>query len=178
MSRAVPGTALRFTVFAGNPRIASGKTLKGEALMHRHQRKVRPFGFSVVVSLCLMVGLFSQSGCAVFMAAKQPPKKDLSVLSVGAPRSLLLAELGQPVSTDTKDGKRVDLFSFTQGYSKGAKTGRALFHGAADVMTLGLWEVVGTPTEVVFSGKKMSFEVTYDAKDRVEKISDISKQEQ
>ncbi len=126
---------------------------------------------------CLTLAL-TGSGCAVFMAAKQPPKKDLAVLSVGSPRSLLLAELGQPIATDTRDGKRVDMFSFTQGYSKGAKTGRALFHGAADVVTFGLWEVVGTPTEMVFDGKKMSFEVTYAADDRVEKIVDLSKQEQ
>ena len=128
-----------------------------------------------LISLALV---FSTTGCAVFMAVKQPPKKDLAVLSVGSPRSLLLAELGQPVTTDTKDGKRVDVFSFRQGYSKVAKGGRALFHGAADVMTLGLWEVVGTPTEMVFDGTKMSFEVTYDANDRVEKIVDLSKQEQ
>ena len=131
---------------------------------------------SVISSICLTLMLTS-SGCAVFMAAKQPPKRDLAVLSVGSPRNMVLTELGQPVSTDTREGKRVDLFAFTQGYSKGAKTGRALFHGAADIMTLGLWEVVGTPTEVVFSGKKMSFEVTYDANDRIEHIVDLSRQE-
>ncbi len=129
-----------------------------------------------VFMICSVL-VFTSTGCAVFMAVKQPPKKDLSVLSVGSSRSLLLAELGQPVSTDMKDGKKVDVFSFRQGYSKVAKGGRALFHGAADVMTLGLWEGVGTPTEMVFDGKKMSFKVTYDADDRVEKIDNISKQE-
>ena len=34
-----------------------------------------------------------------------------------------------------------------QGYRKGVKVARAIGHGAADVMTLGLWEVVGRPTE-------------------------------
>ena len=129
-----------------------------------------------VSMICLAIMLTS-TGCAVFMAAKQPPKKDLAVLSVGSPRNLLLAELGQPVTTDTKDGKRVDVFSFRQGYSKIAKGGRALFHGVADVATFGLWEVVGTPTEMVFDGAKMSFEVTYDADDRVENVVNLSKQE-
>ena len=130
---------------------------------------------STAIVLLIAASSLSQSGCAVFMAAKQPPKKDLAVLGVGSPRSLVLAELGQPVSTETRDGKRVDVFSFTQGYSKPAKAGRALFHGAADIFTLGLWEVVGTPTEMVFDGKKMSFEVMYDADDRVENVADLSK---
>ena len=110
------------------------------------------------------------------MAAKQPPKKTLGVLKEGTPRSMILAELGQPVASETKDGKRVDVFSFIQGYSKGAKAGRAVFHGAADVLTLGLWEVVGTPTEATFDGNKMAFEVTYDASDKAAKIVTLQKQ--
>ena len=122
-----------------------------------------------------VVLLMSQTGCAVFMAARQPSKRDLSVLGVGQSRSLLLAELGPPTATETRDGKRVDVFSFTQGYSKPTKVVRAVFHGAVDIATLGLWEVVGTPTEAVFDGTKMALEVTYDANDRVEKIVDIRK---
>lgn len=139
-------------------------------------RRDLPVGSSVIVSLCITVGLLSQAGCAVFMAARQPSKKDLSVLSLGTPRGMLLAELGQPTITDTRDGKKVDVFSFTQGYSKPAKAARAVFHGAADVFTLGLWEVVGTPTEAVFDGTKMAFEVTYDGNDQVENVADIRKQ--
>ncbi len=127
--------------------------------------------------ICLILVLTS-TGCAVVMAVKQPPKKDLSVLSVGSPRNLVLSELGQPITTYTRDEKRVDVFSFKQGYNKVAKTGRAFFHGAADVVTFGLWEVVGTPTEMVFNGTKMSFEVTYDADDRVENVVNVSKQEE
>ena len=128
-----------------------------------------------IIGFVMAAALSMQTGCSVFMAAKQPPKKNLGVLKEGTPRSLLLIEFGQPVATETKEGKRVDVFSFTQGYSKGAKTGRAVFHGAADVFTLGLWEVVGTPTEAVFDGKKMAFEVTYDASDKVEKVSTLQK---
>ena len=131
--------------------------------------------FPLILGLLAAVGSLSQAGCAVFMAAQQPSKKDLSVLLEGTPRSQLLAELGQPVTTEIRDGKKVDLFSFTQGYSKPAKAGRALFHGAADVFTLGLWEVVGTPTEAVFNGTKMSYEVTYDQDDKIEKIVTLQK---
>lgn len=67
------------------------------------------------------------SGCAVYMAAHQPDAKDLNVLSVGQPRARLIAELGPPVNSHTIDGVKSDIFSFTQGYSGGAKAGREFF---------------------------------------------------
>ncbi len=126
------------------------------------------------VLIALSLGL--SSGCSVYMASHQPDKKDTTLFSSGTPRGLLLAEFGQPVSSETKEGKRVDVFSFVQGYSQGAKTGRAFFHGAADVLTLGLWEVVGTPAETAMNGNKLTYEVTYDSNDKVEKVVPIGKQ--
>ena len=123
-----------------------------------------------IVALCA-----AMTGCSVVMAAKQPQKKDLTVMSVGTPRSLVLAELGAPVSTETKDGKRTDIFSFTQGYSSGAKAGRVVGHLAADVLTLGLWEVAGTPTEASFNGNREAYEVRYDPSDRVEAVVQLKK---
>ncbi|OPY76291.1 MAG: hypothetical protein A4E64_01588 [Syntrophorhabdus sp. PtaU1.Bin058] len=130
-------------------------------------RRVLPW---IVVTSVLVLVLAAGNGCSVYMAAKQPDKKNLNILAVGTPRSLVLAEIGQPKSTETRDGKRVDVFSFVQGYSKGAKVGRAFWHGAADVFTLGLWEVVGTPTESIFTGEKVAYEVTYTTDDKVEKV--------
>lgn len=119
-----------------------------------------------VTTVCFLTNLVA-GGCAVYMAATQPGAKDLTVLSAGQPRARLIAELGPPVSTQTDKGYRTDIFSFTQGYSGGAKAGRAILHGAADVATLGLWEAVGTPTEGYFSGTQLSAQVTYDEHDRV-----------
>lgn len=132
---------------------------------------------ALLIYLLCSTGIFTSTGCSVFMAAKQPRKMDLTLLRTGTARTRLLAEFGQPAWSETKDGKKVDMFSFRQGYSKAAKTGRALFHGVADVMTLGLWEVVGTPTEMIFDGTKMAYEVTYDAEDRVEKIKEVHPQQ-
>jgi len=109
-------------------------------------------------------------GCSVYMAAHQPDLKDTSLFKEGTPRSLLLAEYGFPTSSETKDGKKSEIFVFTQGYSKGAKAGRAFFHGAADVLTIGLWEIVGTPTEATFDGKKMAYQVTYDKDEKVDSV--------
>lgn len=115
------------------------------------------------------------SGCSVFMAAKQPDLKNVDLFRVGTPRGLLLAEFGPPIHSEVKDGRRTEIFKFVQGYSTGAKAGRAVFHGAADVLTLGLWEVIGTPTEGVFSGDEMAFQVTYDTDDRIAEVVTLKK---
>ncbi|MGO9175648.1 MAG: hypothetical protein ACLQED_05830 [Desulfobaccales bacterium] len=110
------------------------------------------------------------TGCSVVMATQQPGRKDLSVLSKGVERSRVIAELGSPLITDVVDGKKQDVFAFKQGYSTGAKAGRAVFHGVADVFTLGLWEVVGTPVEAVFHGSEVKVRVLYDKDDKVDSI--------
>jgi hypothetical protein len=110
---------------------------------------------------------FVTCGCSVIMAAHQPSKKNLTVLRPGTPRSEVLAELGRPKSTRLIDLHRTDHFEFTQGYSKEVKVGRAFAHGTIDLATSGLWELAGTPAEAIFSGKRMSFEVTYDDLDHV-----------
>ena len=107
------------------------------------------------------------SGCAVSMAIEQPTKKNLGVLEVGTSRNEVLAELGRPASTRWVRRKRVDVFRFVQGYSKGARAGRALAHGTADFLTAGMWEVAATPAEGYFSGENVVYEVLYDQNQRV-----------
>ena len=127
--------------------------------------------YSKYISTALVaLTLILTSGCAVFMAAKQPSKKDVSVYRVGNPRALILAEFGLPLITEEKNGKKVEIFKFVQGYSAGTKAGRAVLHGTADVLTLGLWEVVGTPAEGAFSGNDIAYQVTYDEDERISEV--------
>jgi hypothetical protein len=126
-------------------------------------------------ALVLMCFMLLCSGCAVFMAAKQPDKKNVDLFKVGTPRSMLLAEFGMPTVSELRDGKKHEIYKFVQGYSAGAKAGRAVFHGAADVLTLGLWEVVGTPVEGTFSGDEMAYEVRYDDESRVDQVIALKK---
>lgn len=123
-----------------------------------------------LVSLLGAMAITTMTGCSVFMAAKQPNKKDLGVLAPGMPRDILISELGSPISTDSRTGKRVDVFAFRQGYHKAVKVARAFGHAVGDVVTLFIWEVIGTPIEITFDGRKMAFEVTYDENDKVESI--------
>ncbi len=123
----------------------------------------------------LLIFSFSTSGCAVMLAAKQPGKVDEKVLRVGMPRDSVLAELGAPVSSEIKDGKRVDIYQYEQGFSIGTKIFRCVFHAVADFFTFFLWELIATPTEVVWSGEKKATRVTYDATDKVETVVYLKK---
>jgi hypothetical protein len=130
---------------------------------------------NLIPALALVCGNLAAAGCSVVMAAHQPSRKDVALFSEGIPRNLVLAEVGPPVTSEMKDGKRVEVFAFTQGYSKAARVSRTIGHGAADVFTLGLWEAVGTPTEAAFDGTRVAYEVTYDATDRIERVTLLKK---
>jgi hypothetical protein len=126
---------------------------------------------SAVQRLLLAAGLmFTLTGCSVFMAAQLPDKKNLEVFAPGVPRQMVLAEMGLPASYEDLNGVRSEVYKFRQGYSQPAKISRAVFHGAADIMTVGLWEVVATPTEYVFSGTDMLVRVTYNRYERVDSV--------
>jgi hypothetical protein len=92
------------------------------------------------------------------------------------PRTMLIAEYGAPILSEYKNERKIEIFKFIQGYSTGAKVGRAFFHGAADVVTLGLWELIGIPTEITFSGDELAYLVRYDENDLVDEVIPIKKE--
>lgn len=127
--------------------------------------------FKKIYLLVVCCFFLFNTGCSVYMAAFQPGVKDVELLQVGTSRDLLIAEFGEPVLSGVDgDGREYDKFSFTQGYTTGVKISRAVFHVVADVLTHGLWEVVGTPLEATFDGEEITYEVTYDRKDRIAQI--------
>jgi hypothetical protein len=104
-----------------------------------------------------------------------PNAKNVDLMAVGTPRAMLLAEFGAPAASEVRKGRKYEIFKFVNGYSAGVKAGRAVFHGAADVVTLGLWEVVATLTEGIFSGDEMAFQVRYDRDERVDEVVALKK---
>ena len=128
---------------------------------------------TIKLSLVILTIFFLATNCSVFMAATQPAKKDVHVLDRGTPRNMVISELGPPAYSRVEDGKNCDVFSFVQGYSKGAKVGRTIFHGAADLFTGGLWEIAGTPIEMTANGNEVKVEVYYGANDSVERVNVI-----
>ena len=112
--------------------------------------------------------------CSIYKAVNQPDAKNLSVLRKGTPRDTVIAELGAPIHTSGPSTAKVDIFSFVQGYSKGNKTARAAWHTMATLTTAGLWEVVGTPAEMIADGTEVRAKVAYDRAQRVSVVTPLA----
>jgi len=116
----------------------------------------------ISIKSAIFLAVVNLGGCSVFMAANQPGHKNVEIIKQGTYRTQMINEFGAPVkTTKNPDGTVCDIYSFTQGYSGGAKTVRAITHGLADLFTLGLWEVIGTPSELVFTGSNVSYQACY-----------------
>ena len=113
----------------------------------------------VIASLGLL------SGCSIGMAMSGSRNSDLGAIKVGASRGEVEMQLGSPIRSASLDnGARSDVYAYEIGNEPSAA--RAVGHGVMDVLTLGLWEVVGTPIEG-FQGEKHHATITYDQNDRV-----------
>ena len=120
-------------------------------------------------NILLALVLIVLSGCSVGMAMSGKKEPNLGAFRVGSSRGEVELQLGSPVSSaTTPEGKRVDIYEYELGNEPSA--GRAIGHGVLDVLTLGLWEVAGTPIEG-FQGEKKRLTIRYDAKDTVEAIN-------
>lgn len=116
----------------------------------------------------LLTMLFSQ-GCSLYLAASQPPKVDVGAFSAGGmPRDAVVAKLGAPTSSvKHEDGTRTELYEFYEGSATGWKVGRATFNLIADIFTLGLWELIASPAELMIKGDKVSARAEFDDRDRL-----------
>jgi len=128
----------------------------------------------VLQSVVLVAGLIFISGCSVYMAASQPTKKDLTILNIGTDRDYVIAELGAPVISELTTDGRKEIYTFVQGYNKVSKVSRAAFHGAADVASIGLWEVIGTSVETAYSGEKISVRIIFDNEGKIKESKILS----
>ena len=116
----------------------------------------------VIIGICF---LFSITGCSVGMALSGKKEPNLGAFRVGSTRGEAEMQLGSPISSvTTPEGNRTDLYEYELGNEP--STGRAIGHGVMDVLTLGLWEVVGTPIEG-FTGSKHRMTIVYGPDDRI-----------
>mgnify|MGYP001612834607 CR=1 FL=1 len=113
------------------------------------------------------------SGCATSTVLSRPPAKNMAVLNAGTSRGTVLSELGAPNYTKDNNGEKLDTFSFDKGVHAGYKFGRGLFHIAADLFTVFLWEIVGWPAEKIAAGPNTTIEVNYDKDERVKTVNYI-----
>src|SRR3989304_10513119 len=117
------------------------------------------------VITAVLVGLsLALSGCSVGMALSGKKDPNLGAFRVGSTRGEVELQLGGPVSSvSNPNGSRTDVYEYDLGNEP--STGRAIGHGVLDVLTLGLWEIVGTPIEG-FTGTKHQITIVYGPEDR------------
>ncbi len=129
---------------------------------------------SIFSTFFLSLILGAVSGCSVGMAMSGEEQKDTSILFPGSPRAVVIAKLGPPeTSIVNRDGSYVDSYLITKGNEP--STGRAVAHGALDALTLGLWEVIGTPMEMGAGNEKVSrYIIVYDTDERIKDIQKIA----
>ena len=120
-----------------------------------------------LIASASVIGLVAGTGCSVGMALSGKPDPNVSVLNIGMPRQIVLLNLGQPTKTAASKAGRTDVFDLERGNEPSA--GRAVLHGVMDVLTLGAWEIIGTPIEG-FQGEKFQLTVEYDSDDVVTSI--------
>ncbi len=104
----------------------------------------------VVLFLCVV------SGCSIYMESTRPTPTDLEKFPPGASRTSVMEELGSPVTTSKGvDGNSCDLYLlYVTGYGIAGKAPIVVGEAAADFFTLGLAEIVLSPTEAVTRNEK------------------------
>lgn len=74
--------------------------------------------------------------------------------------------MSSKLDTGSKVVYRLDPAAHTRGARNAAVAG----HIVADVLTLGLWEVVGTPAELAAQDEMQNFVITYNSSDVIESV--------
>jgi outer membrane protein assembly factor BamE (lipoprotein component of BamABCDE complex) len=121
----------------------------------------------------IILGSLVLSSCSVGMAMSGKEEPNLGMVQVGASRGEIELTLGTPGKTVTlENGNRMDVYEYQVGNTPSA--GRAAGHAVMDLLTLGLWEVIGTPVEAM-QGDKRTLTIIYDRDDRVLSINSILK---
>lgn len=114
------------------------------------------------VLLAAWVGLgMALGGCSVYMAAAGDEEPNISNVHRGASKGEVEMALGQPQTYETTESGAIAIYHYTVGNEP--SVGRAIGHGALDVLTLGLWEIAGTTIEAFNQGDVVTVTVTYDA---------------
>jgi len=114
-----------------------------------------------------LVLLFAQ-GCSANIAFKHPEKVDIEGLknSKGVDRAYIVSQCGIPISSyKNEDGGRTETYTFYEGSSGAGQ--RGVFHLILAIGTLGLWEIIAYPSELVARGDQLMAKAVYDADDRL-----------
>lgn len=128
----------------------------------------------LVKRLIAAVGIFLVlNACSVGLALRGQEDPDLHVVRIGAARADVEKQLGKPVGTvSLVQGVTAEAYAY-QLHNE-PSVARAFGHALVDLVTLFLWEAVGTPMERGHE-RKHHLAVRYDAEGRVVSVRPIEK---
>jgi len=111
------------------------------------------------------------AGCSVYSAATRPDYKDSSIVTLGASRSELIEELGQPCRTYENENARIDVFEVSDAVmTSGRKALRATGYALLDIVTIGVGEFWGSELETAAKRGCTTYTVTYGAAEKANSI--------
>jgi hypothetical protein len=116
------------------------------------------------------------SGCSAILAANRSSYRgDVNVIREGVSRSEVIGELGEPDSfSKLENGWFDDRYTLDpDAHRTWVKVGTVLLHAGADIFTLFLWELVGTPYEIAMRDKIAVYHLAYNPEGKLSKIEKI-----
>ena len=119
-----------------------------------------------VLSVCVALSLATcLAACSVYMETTRPTPVDLNDYQPGILRDAVVEKLGAPDTTAFgSDGTNCDFYKlYTRGYGSAVKFPIVLAETAADVFTLGLAELLTSPTEYMTKNEKHPVQFCYNA---------------
>jgi hypothetical protein len=127
-------------------------------------------------TMLVMLSLLALCGCSVAMSAKRSTYKgDPAIIQVGADRAVIESTFGSPDMTaamgngDTKVIYKIDPDAHRAVTRNAAVAG----HVVADVLTLGLWEAVGTPMELAAQDRMTTYIVIYGPEGKAKSVETV-----
>lgn len=126
--------------------------------------------FSAALLIKLLISAVFLSSCAVGMAASGKKNQDTSMLTPGVPRDHVILKLGPPETSDIdEEGNYKESYLIVKANEP--SPGRAIMHDTLDYATYGLWEIIGTPIELIAGSESYTRATIYYDKDH--RIRDI-----
>ncbi len=126
----------------------------------------------LIMRIIIVFLVFIFSACGLSNVVNRGEYIDQKAIQPGTPRKECLARFGSPIDAKVdQSGLRTDIFRCPQGEPTSGKAIKGTGILIADVLTLGLTEIIFTP--VTDSKQFVTFEIFYDKDERVREVKFI-----
>lgn len=120
-----------------------------------------------------MAFVLALGGCSTVMEANRPAAVNLHKFYIDEKRFDVVANVGAPLASDKDGGRSCDVYKlYTHGVSDVGKGAIIVTEAAADVFTLGLFEVLATPGEAATKSKAHPVLFCYDTDGKLASVTE------